>query len=133
MDNALYKLKDILYHELEAIVKELGGRNINSNMMQYVDLVTHSLKSIETICSMQEGQRYGNSGNSNSYGYGGDNYGEYNYHSDGYGYRGRDSRGRYTADGGSLTDSLNQLKGQVTDPQAREQMEKLIQHLNSKQ
>lgn len=76
----LYELKEKLCRELQEYV----GGDITAGSLQTIDLLTHSIKSLDTIMAMEDA------------GYSNDGYNGYS------GYRGqrRDSMGRY-ADGGS--------------------------------
>lgn len=79
----LEKLKDMICEELENIADQ---NKINSQNLDHIDKLTHSLKSITTILAMEE------SGYSND-GYGNGGYGRNGYSNA----RRRDSRGRYTS------------------------------------
>ena len=136
----LYELCETLNKELEEVFKETTQKGMNSTYLDYIDKLTHSLKSVKTIIAMEEskGGNYGNNGSYNRYyaypnsseygrgGYGDGGYGE----GDGYGRRGRDSMGRYTASG-DLAQELQKLIGQAPTPQIRMDMEHLAQKINN--
>lgn len=75
------KIRDMICGELEKVASK--GKLANMADVQLADLLTHSLKSIDTVMAMEEAEY-------------GDSY-------DGGSYRGRnrDSMGRYSRDGGS--------------------------------
>lgn len=55
MDRTLTKLRDMLCDELDEVVKQ-GG--INSGLLDQIDKITHSIKSIDTIEAMQNQGSY---------------------------------------------------------------------------
>lgn len=139
----LYELCEALTRELEDVFKKVSQSGMNSTMLEYIDKLTHSLKSVKTIIAMEEskGGNYENNGGYGAYnryyanpnfadygrgGYGDGGYGE----GDGYGRRGRDSMGRYTS-GGDLAQELQKLIGQAPTPQIRMDMEHLAQKINN--
>jgi hypothetical protein len=92
--------------------------------LEYVDKVTHALKSVKATIAMEEAdqeQSYGRYyarmpeyGNNGSYG------------------RGRDSRGRYMSEGPSsnLANELKRVLAQESDPHKREAYEDMLDKLN---
>jgi len=73
MSNILYELREMLMHELKNTTD--GGSTLTTEKLEIIDKLTHAVKSIDTICAMEEskfsrnnGNSYGNSYN-NSYGY----------------------------------------------------------------
>lgn len=139
----LYELCETLTRELEDVFKKVSQSGMNSTMLEYIDKLTHSLKSVKTIIAMEEskGGNYGNNdgygtynryyANPNSADYGSGGYSDGGYgEGDGYGRRGRDSMGRYTS-GGDLAQELQKLIGQAPTPQIRMDMEHLAQKINN--
>ena len=49
--NALRELRDLLSKELEEFARK---KELSFNELQVVDKLTHSIKSIDTICAMEE-------------------------------------------------------------------------------
>jgi len=137
----LYELCEALNKELEEVFKETSQKGMNSTYLDYIDKLTHSLKSVKTIIAMEEskGGNYGNGSygaynryyaNPNSVDYNRGGYGDGGYGENGYGRRGRDSMGRYTAEG-DLAQELQKLIGQAPTPQIRMDMEHLAQKINN--
>lgn len=92
MEN-LKKLKDTICRELEKMSRL---DNINASSLDAIDKLTHTLKSIETINAMEQGN-YSNEYSRDSYANGNSN--GYS-RADSYSYaRNRDSMGRYSRDG----------------------------------
>ena len=60
--DALYCLRDMLHTELDNVVNSSQG-NIP---LDIVDKITHSLKSVETIIAMKEGNEYKNNNYANN-------------------------------------------------------------------
>lgn len=94
------QLRDMLCEELDSITKK-GKLTVDS--LDAVDMITHSIKSIDTIMAMEE------AGYSNSYP------GRRYYYDDGYSRRGsyargrnrnRDSMGRYSRNDGRMDDDM---------------------------
>ena len=78
MGKQLYELREMLMDELKSIT---GKGELTAGSLETVDKLTHSIKSIDTICAMEEA-------------------GEYSYDGMSYANRNRDSRGRYSSEGG---------------------------------
>ena len=97
MSKDLYELRDMLMEELEHITSK---GELTAGSLDTVDKLTHSIKSIDTICAMEEaGGDYSYNDGDNSYARG----------------RGRnakrDSRGRYSSDGGNMNGSRYMHRG----------------------
>lgn len=85
MGKQLYELRDMLMDELKSLTSK---GELTAGSLDTVDKLTHSIKSIDTICAMEEA-------------------GDYSYDGMSYAGRGnqmRDSRGRYSSDSGSMND-----------------------------
>ena len=89
MGKSMYDLRDMLCEELENMTEQ---RNLSADRLKIIDMLTHSIKSIDTIIAME------NSGYSN----------------DGYSYRTRGTDGRFTRRY-SRTDSREHLMHQLED------------------
>jgi len=96
----MHNIEDL--HELcETLSREVGDANekiraaggkMTSGDLEYIDRLTHALKSVKTTIAMVEAEDGGESGRyMPRYNYGGYNGGNYSYR------RGRDSMGRYTS------------------------------------
>lgn len=83
MGKQLYELREMLMDELKSIT---GKGELTAGSLETVDKLTHSIKSIDTICAMEEA-------------------GEYSYDGMSYANRNRDSRGRYSSEGGGSNGS----------------------------
>lgn len=120
---------DTLYDVCEALMKELdkandkmkkGGNNLTAGDLEYLDKITHAIKSVKTTIAMEEAS-YDDGGNSYDNGsYGRD--GRSNRSYDGGSYargRGRnarrDSMGRYTRDGRSYGYSRDDAKEELME------------------
>lgn len=79
MGKQLYELREMLMDELKSIT---GKGELTAGSLETVDKLTHSIKSIDTICAMEEA-------------------GEYSYDGMSYANRNRDSRGRYSSGTGN--------------------------------
>lgn len=142
-------------------IRAAGGK-VTSADMDYLDKLTHSLKSIKTTIAMMEAEqddgseyseRYYRDGGSYRRGYsreGGSYRGSYgDSYNDGGSYargRGRnarrDSMGRYSSDGsygrdysrdgGNMADELRDLMEQAPDEQTRQEMQRLVQKLEQR-
>lgn len=92
MGEKMYKLRDRLEEELDKI---FDRGNMTAETLTLIDKITHSIKSIDTICAMQE---YGEDDYSQEDGYSGRN-----SYARGRGRNAkRDSMGRYARDNGSM-------------------------------
>lgn len=120
---------DTLYDVCEALMKELdkandkmkkGGNNLTAGDLEYLDKITHAIKSVKTTIAMEEASYDdgGNSYDSGSYGRDGRSYRSYDGNSYARG-RGRnarrDSMGRYTRDGRSYGYSRDDAKEELME------------------
>ena len=133
----LHEMCEILSRELSEAnekIRQAGGKMSGSDL-DYVDKLTHALKSIKTTIAMMEADE-GASGRMYPY-YGGSyNDGSYNNGS----YRGRssyargrmnarrDSMGRYSGDDNMVTE-LRELMQDAPDEQTRKEFERFIQKI----
>lgn len=92
MGEKMYKLRDRLEEELDKI---FDRGNLTAETLTLIDKITHSMKSIDTICAMEE---YGEEDYSQEGGYSGRN-----SYARGRGRNAkRDSMGRYARDNGGM-------------------------------
>lgn len=97
MSEKMYKLRERLSEELDKIVDR---GNITAESLTLIDKITHSMKSIDTICAMEE---YGEDDYSQDGGYSGRN-----SYARGRGRNARrDSMGRYARDNGGMGNGGN--------------------------
>lgn len=139
MENTLHGWCDIIQKELNEQMEQARNGIRNSSQLQDIDMLLHSLKSVKAIIAMEEASQgnynrggynayHGYNANPNSADYG-RGYG--GYEADGYNRRGRDSMGRYTAEGENLAQELQKLISQAPTPQIRMDMEHLAQKINN--
>ena len=102
MGKSIYDLREMLCEELEQITAQ---GSLSGEKLKMVDMLTHSIKSIDTIIAMEEG------GYSRDYSYGRGN----SYNS----YVKRDSRGRYSRDDGR-EHLMHQLEDMMRDSNDKE-------------
>ena len=99
MGKSMYDLRDMLCEELENMTAQ---GNLSADRLKVIDMLTHSIKSIDTIIAMED------SGYSRNDGY-----------ADRYSRTRRDSRGRYSRDDGKDR-LMHQLKDMMHDSDDRE-------------
>ncbi len=97
MSKDLYELRDMLMDELEKITSK---GELTAGSLETVDKLTHSIKSIDTICAMEE------AGGDYSYNDGGSSYARGRGRN-----ANRDSRGRYSSEGGNMGGSSYEGRG----------------------
>jgi hypothetical protein len=140
MGKAMYELREMLSSELDKISHK---GELTPSLLDMVDKLTHSIKSIDTICAMEEA-------------YGNDDYDDYSYEGGSSYARGRgrnarrDSMGRYSRAGNSYRYSnrdgyrrgysrdegkenarmqLQELMGMATDPNVRMAIQKAMDEM----
>ena len=125
------KLREMLCSELDKIVNR---GNLTADTLTFVDKITHSIKSIDTIMAMEEaGYSEDYSGNY-SYARGRGRYAKRDsmgrYSSDGYSY---ERRGRYSRDEGkhSMVKQLEQMMESAPGEQERNAIMQAINHLEN--
>ena len=135
----LYELKEMLCKELE----EYGQKGeLSTGSLEVIDKLAHSVKNIGKIIEMCEEEEYSSNygpyedGMGGSYARGGNRGGrsrganQYgSYESRGGSYK-RDSRGRYSRDGGMIED-LRELMQEAPDDRTRQEFQKLIHKLEN--
>lgn len=144
MSEKMYKLRERLNEELEKIVDR---GNITAESLTLIDKITHSIKSIDTICAMEE---YGEDDYSQDGGYSGrysyargrgrnakrDNMGRYARDNGGMGNGGSSYGRRYNRDGRSydrgysgdddMMDIFNDMMDNASDSKEREVIQKMM-------
>ena len=133
----LHEMCEILSQELSEAnekIRQAGGKMSGSDL-DYVDKLTHAIKSIKTTIAMMEADE-GTSGRMYPYYVGSYNDGSYNNGS----YRGRssyargrmnsrrDSMGRYSGDDNMVAE-LRELMQDAPDEQTRKEFERFIQKI----
>lgn len=135
-------------------IRTAGGK-VSSADMDYIDKLTHSLKSVKTTIAMMEAEDMDNGEYSERYYRDGGSYRRGSYRNMRDGYRGsydsnsyddgsyargrgryaqRDSMGRYSSDGYSngMVDELRDLMQQAPDEATRQEMQRLIQKMEQR-
>lgn len=122
----LYELCEIISKEIaDATRKMREGGKLSAGDVEYVDKLTHTLKSIKTTLAMMEAEDgYSNSMNGNGGSYG--RYYERSYRRGG-NVR-RDSYGRYSRDDG-MAEDLQDLMRKAPDEQTRQELKRIIDRL----
>lgn len=113
MGKSMYDLREMLCEELENLTAQ--RTNLTGEKLKAIDMLTHSIKSIDTIIAMEDAEysRGGRGGSNDSYGRG-------SYARDSYARRGNDS---YARRGG---------RGYSRDEDLRQQLEEMMQESNNK-
>ena len=153
----LYTMRDTLEKSLKEAndkIRDAGGK-LSPSDLDYVNKLTHSIKSVETTIAMKEAVEDGgsyDSGSYRSYGYSRDDRGGYRdgaSYDDGGSYargRGRnamrDSMGRYSSRGysrddgysnhGNMIDELKELMADAPDERTRQEMQRLISKMEQR-
>lgn len=141
--NDLHELCETLGNELSATNEKISnaGGKITGSDLEYVDKLTHAIKSIKTTLAMMEAEDgYSQRGSYDGNMYDGGSYRRGSY----YGGRGsyannrRDSRGRYSnrgysMHGGDMVEELEQLMQEAPNETIRQEMSKLINKVQQMQ
>jgi hypothetical protein len=113
---SIYDLREMLCEELENMTEQ---RSLSGDKLKVIDMLTHSIKSIDTIIAME------NSGYSND------------YHDDrdrgrSYAARRRDDRGRYSRDDAHthLKHQLEDMLDEVHSDKEREAIKRCIEQMS---
>ena len=151
MDNMMKDLEELCTTLSRALnqsnekIRSAGGK-VSGADMEYIQRLTHSLKSVKSVMAMEEAANdmddgYSERGYSRGYDRGGSYRGSYN---DGYSMaRGRmnarrDSMGRYSrgedgySRGGNMVDELRDLMGMAPDQETRQEMQRLISKMEQR-
>lgn len=136
--NDLYELCDIISRKVREATEKIrnAGGELSGGDVEYVDKLTHTLKSIKTTIAMMEAE----DGRSNRDGYNGNSY-KYGYNS-GYYYDGnsmargrnvkRDSMGRYSGhpDRQEAMAHLRMAMESAPDEETRQGIERVMSSMN---
>ena len=123
-------------------IRNAGGK-LSAGDSDYIDKLTHSLKSVKAVMKMEEEAEMDDGYSERMYSRGYDRGGSYRGSYDGGSYgRGRmnarrDSMGRYSSNdgysrGGSMVDELRDLMQDAPDEQTRQEMQRLIQKMEQR-
>ena len=135
MGKQLYELRDMLMDELDKLTSK---GELTAGSLETVDKLTHSIKSIDTICAMEEAGGYSyDGGMSYARGRGGnarrDSRGRYSSEGDmTYARRsgGYSMRGGYSGDGKEgLVESLRELMQEADDNKSRQAIQHALQQI----
>ena len=145
----LYDLCETLNREIQKVNAKIAKASgeLTSGDLEYVDRLTHSLKSVKATIAMMKSEEYSNDGSYDDSGsyrrYSRDGHGSYDGSYDGISYtrgRGRyakrDSMGRYSSDGysrhgSSMIDELRALTQDAPDERTRQEMQRLINKMET--
>lgn len=135
MGKELYELREMLMDELHKISSK---GELTAGSLETVDKLTHSIKSIDTICAMEEADEYSYEGE-NSYARGGrgrgsnarrDSMGRYSSENYGMGTRGYSRRRGYSGDDKEeLVNSLRELMNETSDNKSRMAIQRAIEQM----
>lgn len=137
MGKELYELREMLMDELHKITNK---GELTAGSLETVDKLTHSIKSIDTICAMEEASEYSYADGMT---YGNTSYRDGNSYARGRGRNARrDSMGRYSSEGGysrrrgysgdnkeELVESLRDLMQETTDNKSRMAIQRAIEQM----
>lgn len=116
----LEELCETLTDELHEANSKLRNGKMNSGDLEYIDKLTHALKSV-TILKEMEGESHDESYDDGSY------RSRRSYENSGRrSYRRRDSMGRYSRDNEELMRDLQQLADKAPDPQTKAEIQKFM-------
>lgn len=117
MGKSMYDLREMLCEELENLTAQ--RTNLTGEKLKAIDMLTHSIKSIDTIIAIEDAEysRGGRGGSNDSYGRG-------SYARDSYARRGG-SNDSYARRGGNS-------RGYSRDEDLRQQLEEMMQESNNK-
>ena len=124
-------------------IRAAGGK-LSAGDAEYVDRLTHILKSVKGVIKMEEESEMDDGYSERMYSRGYDRGGSYrgSYGDGSYGrgrgrYANRDSMGRYSSNdgysrGGSMVDELRELMQDAPDQETRQEMQRLIQKMEQR-
>ena len=122
MGKSIHDLREMLCEELENIT-ERGP--LSGDKLKVIDMLTHSIKSIDTIVAMEEGG-YSNDSYARNRRYGRDNYG-YDSYARG-GSRGYNRDDRYSRDDG-LMHKFEQMLNETSSEKEREMIKHFMEQM----
>lgn len=149
MDNYLNELHDMC-ETLNRALKEAnekirnGGGKLSVSDIDFVNKLTHSIKSVKATIAMIEAEEMDDG--ENSYGYDNRGYSRRMYRNGSYDdgnyargrgrYANRDSMGRYSSDGysrgGGMVDELRELMNSAPDDATRQDLQRMIQRMEQR-
>lgn len=137
MGKELYELREMLMDELHKISSK---GELTAGSLETVDKLTHSIKSIDTICAMEEADEYSYE-SGNSYARGGrgrgsnarrDSMGRYSSEGEDMTMRGYSRRRGYSGDDKTeLIESLRELMNETSDNKSRMAIKRAIEQMES--
>ena len=113
----LEKLCDMVQDELSKVTNKVEKTELSAGMLEYIDKLTHTLKSIKTIMAMEDGASYDNGSYRGSY--------DGSYDGGSYGY----SRRRYSRDN-KVVSELRNLMNDVPE-EAKHDFQRMISKMES--
>lgn len=120
----LEELCETLSEELHSANSKLRNGKMNSGDLEYIDKLTHALKSVTILKEMEGGsQRSYDDGSYRSYE---GNSGRRSYEGNSMRGRRRDSMGRYSRDNEELMNDLQMLADKAPDPQTKAEIQKFM-------
>ena len=121
----LEELCETLSEELHSANSKLRNGKMNSGDLEYIDKLTHALKSVIILKEMEGGSNRSYDGSYRSYE---GNSGRRSYEGNSMrgSYRRRDSMGRYSRDNEELMNDLQQLADKAPDPQTKAEIQKFM-------
>ena len=120
-----HNICDYIKDELREVDRKVGsGSTLNSQDLQYIDMLSHIKKSLVTIDAME---------NPEDYGYGDSDYSRGRYGRGRYGKR--DSQGRYMAsmsyrDGDSMKGEIYELMDKAPNERVRHKLEEIMSEMD---
>jgi len=123
----LKELCEALSEELHEATTKLRNGKMTHGDLEYIDKLSHALKSVTILKEMEGSSRDGRSYDDMSYD--GRSYERRSYDTNsGRGYYGRrrDSMGRYSRDNDELMNDLQQLADKTPDPQTKAEIQKFM-------
>lgn len=121
----LEELCETLSEELHSANNKLRNGKMNSGDLEYIDKLTHALKSVTILKEMEGGSQRSYDGSYRSY-EGNSGRRSYDGNSMGNSYRRRDSMGRYSRDTEELMRDLQMLADKAPDPQTKAEIQKFM-------
>lgn len=123
--NDLHEMCDTLSHELREANEKIsnGGGKLSGSDLDYVDKLTHALKSIKTTIAMMEAES-GTSGYDGTYT---GTYGRRGSYARGRGRNARrDSMGRYSRANDDMIEQLRMMMQEAPDERTRQEFQRFI-------
>lgn len=124
MGKSIHDLREMLCEELENVTAQRGS--LSTDKLKVIDMLTHSIKSIDTIIAMEDAGY----SRDRSYHYTDGNYARNSY-DDGNSYaRNRDSRGRYSRDDGDhLMHRLEEMLHESGSEKERDMIKRFMEQM----